>query len=990
MPRISSARLVDRQVEFAHLRTACVRASEGRGGIALLSGEAGIGKTRLVRELEGSARRDGLVVLRGDCVQLDGGELPYAPLSAALRDAPIKARAAAEAVPVEARTELARAFPELAAAPPSATPGEADRFSQRRLYEALLGLLGTLGREAAVVLVVEDLQWIDRSTRDFVRFLARNLRSERLAVVFTHRTGGPDEDRTLVAELQRLDCVTRIDLEPLSLAGVASQAEDILGVSAAADVVADVHRRSGGNPLYAEELLSAHRAGRWRDLPESLNDILLERVQGLPQEARHVVTFVAAIGRPTDCELLASACGVREPSLSAALRDAVDHHLLTYDAERLTFRFRHDVVREAVYGALLPGQRASMHAAIAGVLAGPATHATHATHAELAFHWRAAGRKAEALRASVQAGLLAQSAAAHAEAIGHFERALALWDAVERPDAGLPIDHVDLHGRASDLAKYTGDYGRAERLCRRGLALVRETRDPMRAALFWERLGRLQSGRSEEALTSYRRALELVGPDPSEVRARLLGAEAFALLGVGELRAAHRHADEALDLARKADATTEIVYAQMVLGLVVGHLGNSAEGERDLLAAVEIPAGRARSEDVLYGYLFLGEVQRLGGRLEAAQATMRAGARRSRELGMEGAFGPFMLLNAASDLYHLGRWADAAELVAAVADRPLESWAAIMLHRVAGLLRLADGDRGQATEELEAAQALLEDAPPEYKTEVYAALGELALWQGDLTAARNVLARGLAERSDHDRLYGPALFSVACRVEADAGQRARDLGDSDGVEHARAAAAALLDELERQLFAGAPPIASAHRAMCRAEVARAQAPEDPRPWAAAAAAWRSLSFPYLLLYARWRQAEAMLVGVERRSDAAELLRATIRDARELGSVLLLDELAALGRRARIYADDAPSRATSGPGQSLAAARGLTQRELDVLALVVEGLTNQQIAARLFISPRTAGVHVSHILEKLDVRTRTEAASVAHREDLLAAATSARD
>ena len=202
---------------------------------------------------------------------------------------------------------------------------------------------------------------------------------------------------------------------------MAAQLEGILGRPPEPALAAELHERCGGNPLFAEELLSAHRDPGGEKLPARLADALRVRLRRVPEPARRLLPYAAAIGRPAGASLLGAASGTDEPELSAALRDAVDHHLLVHDRERDAFTFRHDVVREAVYADLLPGERAPVHGAVAQAIG------DSGAHAELAVHWRAAGRREQALRASVAAGLEAGDARAFAEALRHLRAALELW-----------------------------------------------------------------------------------------------------------------------------------------------------------------------------------------------------------------------------------------------------------------------------------------------------------------------------------------------------------------------------------------------------------------------------------------------------------------------------------------------------------------------------------------------------------------------------------
>ena len=962
--RISSRRLVERRAELDALETALERAAAGEPAVVLLVGEAGIGKTRLVREVERRAREREAMVLRGDCLQLDGGELPYAPLATALRDAPAEAleQALGEIGP-QARAELARAFPQLGGAPPGS---EADRFAQARLYEGLVSLLGALGERAPVLLVVEDLHWVDRSTRDFVRFLVRGLRSERVAVVITYRTGELAADhpvREMLVDLQYHDRIALAELGPLGRDGVAAQLEGILGEAAGQELIEEVHERCGGNPLFAEELLSARMDAAAGELPARLTDALRVRLRRVSDPVRLLLPFAAAIGRPASAELLGAAAGVDESTLalSAALREAVDHHLLAHRSDG-TFAFRHDVVREAVYADLLGGERATVHAAVAGALG------AGGGRAELAFHWRTAGHETEALEASVAAGLEAAGARAFAEALRHLRYALEHWDEA----VALPLDRIELLGQASEIARHTGEHDQAVAWCEEALAALDGSDDAARTARFFERLGRLQAFAGDSGHGAFREALRVLPADDRAGRARLLGAEAYALWGVGRLEEAGARCEEALALAEAAEAPPEAAYARMVLGLVTAYAGDPERGEAHLREAIRTPALRERPDELLYAHLYLAEVLRLRGDFAQALAVTEEGERHARGLGMEASFGRFLALNAATDEFVLGRWAEAEARLAAIGDADLEPWNAIARAQVAGQLLLARGRLEEAGAELEAARTLCDTAPAECAPAVYSGLAELALWRDDHEGARELVRAGLEATAGGDLLYAPALHSMGARVEAEAARRAV----ASGRPRVAAAAAAreLLGELERLLGDGGPPSALAHRETCRAEAARAAGQGEHDAWTSAAAAWDAVGSPYAAAYARWRRAEAVLSGHGARGEATGELQAAHAEAARLEAALLRAEIEGLARRARIELGAAAVDAEAAPLQAL----GLTERELEVLALVGEGLTNRQIGEQLFISPKTAGLHVSHILSKLNVSNRTQAAEVAHR------------
>jgi ATP/maltotriose-dependent transcriptional regulator MalT len=695
------------------------------------------------------------------------------------------------------------------------------------------------------------------------------------------------------------------------------------------------------------------------------------RLRRVPEPARRLLPYAAAIGRPAPAALLGAASGTGEPELSAALRDAVDHHLLVHDRERDAFLFRHDVVREAVYADLLPGERAPVHGAVAAAIGG------EGAQAELAVHWRAAGEQERALRASVAAGLEAEDARAFDEALRHLRAALELWP--EAGDPGVGVDRIELLGHLSDLARHTGEHAQAVAWCEQALAHLDGSADAARAARFFERLGRLRSFEDDGGLTAYEEALRRLPQDDRAGRARLLAVAAFALWAQHRLDEARERAESALVNAQEAGAAGEAAYARTVLGLVVAYAGQPADGAEHLRTAIGELEGLGRPEDLLSAHIYLAEALRLLGDFEGALTVTGAGERHARRLGMQASFGRFFALNAAVDEFLLGRW-DAVEVrIADLAGVELEPWNAITRGRIAGELALARGRLEDAASELRDAEALCDGAPAEYVPAVYAGLAEVELWRGRATAAREVVRRGLDAMQGAalaEPLYSPALFAMGARAEAEVALAAR--AGSAEREQAAAGAARLAEQAE-ELAAGEGnlPSALAHAQAARAEAARAAGADSAELWQAVGRRWEALGMPFPAAYAAWRRVEAAVREGGAR-EAREPWRAAYARAEALGAELVLRELGELANRARIATGDARPAAEAQSAGSPLMALGLTTREAEVLELVGEGLTNRQIAERLFISPKTAGLHVSNILGKLRVANRTQAAEVAHR------------
>ena len=300
MLRVSGQRLVGRDGELRRLLDLLDDAAEGRRPThALISGDAGVGKTRLVSELAGRAAGRGFTVLSGRCAEL-GDSIPYLPLADALRAAttgPSPDQTLLDAI--AARPVLGRLLPDRGASPP---PADLPGLAQQQLFGAVLGMLAELAAQRPVLLVLEDLHWADRSTRDLLTFLSRVLHREKVAVVLTYRTDDLHRRhplRPVVAELLRLPGVTAIELAPL---GYADMADHLSALAEGPLDAATLHRivtRAEGNPYYGEELLAAGNCRGDRPgsvLPTGLAALLLARFEQVSDTAQQVLRAGAVAG----------------------------------------------------------------------------------------------------------------------------------------------------------------------------------------------------------------------------------------------------------------------------------------------------------------------------------------------------------------------------------------------------------------------------------------------------------------------------------------------------------------------------------------------------------------------------------------------------------------------------------------------------------------------------------------------------------------------
>ncbi len=979
--RVTSTRLIGRTTELAELEAALAEAADGRATFAFVAGESGVGKTRLVSELCHRARESGARMLWGECVELGEGELPYAPLVAALRPLARDHDPAIDDLPDAAHVELSALLPEVDVPSGVSRPDEVAGAAQRRLFEALLTLLDRLGREQPVLLLLEDIHWADSSTRSFLAFLARAMTTERVLTIVTYRSDEMHRRhplRPLLAEIERDARNRRIDLAPLTRPELAAQLADILDEAPDPGLVDRLYGRSEGNPLFAEELIAAGADGR-AALPPTLRDALMLRTERLPEAAQEVLRLLAVAQR-ADHALLADAGELDAPDLRVALREAAAGHLIVAGQDGL-YRFRHALLREVVHDDLLPGEHAELHLALARALERRAEAGGNGAwiSAGIAHHYRSAGDQPAALRASVHAAQAASRVHAHGEAAGLLERALEIWDRVPDAEALAGASHAEVLVRAAAAHRSNVDDHRRFELLKLAVKEIDEEREPERLArvLGEQASAQWSLGRGEDSRATLRRALALLPDEPTPERADLLGRRVGFLMLQGRYGEVKEAAEKALETARAVGAEQIRGPVLNRLGVSLFALGDEEGGKAAFEEALEI--ARATNQAVDAAFVCANY----------ADALHRAG--RSRE-GLERAItgmtdlppgsraAHWLALERAEIEFNLGEW-DAAEEHLPQRGRITGTTLANASIVRAGMM-LGRGATAAARPLLEeTARILTHSLEPQFLAGCGALRSELERRDGALDTARAVVEEAI-DRIEYCSEDGERLAEVArvgVGVEADAAERARDLGDEEAERGARlraemmdARVQAAAEDLDRV-------VTDAHAANSRAELSRAEGEPDPALFAAAAEAWSALERPYPAAIARLREAEARLRGGDRAA-TVEAARAAAGAARSLGSRWLLEEVEGLAARARLRLDS-DAAAEPEPAAADEAAFGLTPRELQVLALLAGGATNREIGAQLYMAEKTASVHVSRILSKLDVRSRTEAAAVAHRHGL---------
>jgi DNA-binding CsgD family transcriptional regulator/tetratricopeptide (TPR) repeat protein len=955
--RVASPDLVDRAAELTVLAAAWADAVAGEPRTVLLSGEAGIGKTRLIDDLAGHATTSGGLVARGACVQLGSGTLPFAPFRRAVSDlcAALGAETVREAVGDAASLGALLGEPAL----PAAAAG--DGTGGGGLFDVVARLLHNASQDRPVALIVEDLHWSDASTRDLVSYLCRALRGGRVLLVASLRTAPQLDPRVdeFLDELVRLPDVERLAVHRLSPDGVVRQMAGILGSPPDAGFAERVVRRSAGVPFLVEELTAAGDVGDG-EVPEGVRHLVLRRTRTLAPAASTVLRAVAAAGGPVDEHTIAAVCDLPERDLGGALRELVDSDLLVVDRGHGRYDVRHALLREALDEDLLPGEAAQLHERYALLLEDSGATDLRSV-VEAAQHWSMARRPDRAYPAALRAAAAARAVSAYGEELLLLERCLSLWSVLADPAAhGVP-DRAELLAAAGRAARLAGRYETSRELLEQARGQLSPLESALRVAqvLFEEALLLRSLGDAPGVEDAVRSLLDGLSPGPSPARAHALNA-------LVQLQLHHRRdmpallATVALATEAAAGAGEPLVAAHLEVthsGLVADDPARPGAAEALLASAWDVGVGL---DDVAVMLRVLEARSRLlvgRGRFREGVAAARQGLQLAAERGSSVLIVDYLLGTLCDGLLAVGKWDEATSVLeeALRVDRPnLERGG---LYARLAAVRCALGDLDGARTAAETARSRLADGSAEPALLVLFATvdAELALAEGRPTAAAETARRASAEHGDQVASFDVwRLLWVAAAASAAASRR----GGGDPPPWLVGAVTAQVARV------GGSPWAD----VLTAELAGG----DPDLWQSAVSACVEESVPALVRLHVLSRAGSALLSAGDRAQAARLLGEVVDSAERLGARGVLAAALDLTARTRLRVTGADKPGPVDPS----AASGLTPRELEVLRLVAAGRSNAAIAAALFISNKTVSVHVSHILDKLGVASRGEAAATA--------------
>ena len=957
----------------------------------LIGGEAGVGKTRLLGELAAQMSALDLSVVTGACVDVAAGTLPYAPFVEIVRGLHRAGRLAS--LPTPTAAELGRVVPELGSPDRDGTQG-----GQGRLFAAVRDALGVASATETppLLVVIEDLHWADATTLDLFTYLARSMQAEHVLIVATARLDTLPRRHPLlgiVAELARLPWLERLDLVRFDEREVAEQLTGILGKVPEPSLVREVFERSDGNAFYAEELL-ATGAAPGGPLPASLRDALAARLASLDEPTQQALRVAAVAGRVVSHELLLRVVDMPSAELTAALRNALEHRLLVDVVEPFPgYAFRHSLVREAAYDDLLAAERVAIHSAIADALERDESLSPGgrlARSGEIAFHAMAAGDLLRGLMASLRAADAAEAASAFAEAELHLDRIVEASSRVTDVEERIGMDRAELLARLARVAASAGHQARGAEVAHKAVDALPPGDVDRRIAILLDLFDyAAEAADIDAAERAVVEVTALLGGERSARGAHAEAADAQLQLHRGRSMAAASAASRAIEMARECGANRELAMALTALGQAQIQLGETNRSEASLAEAAglfdEVGDPRLRARWLRWR----GWARYMHGDFEASLQLERQALETARREGVDPRVGAILLDGTLENLVELGRWVEAAATAEQILARVSRSFEVVYTHMTLARMYAFQGRFKEAERE-------------EAQGSAIPAVGPHRIWQLEdaifLSYATARYADG-RERMDAAIAASPQpetdatlwwALVKAIGGEADRAEAARRRRRTEEVDEAVAAgrrfAGIFRASARRAIDAdGGSPAVAAACCTVEAEERRLSGVPDPELWAAAVAARAEVEQPWELAYTRYRHAEAILAAGGLAEAAVVPLRLAHEAAAALGAMPLNAAVEALASRARIELGTASAEVGSAAGRRTPAT--LTAREVSVLSLVAAGHTNREIGDRLFISEKTASVHVTHAMEKLGALSRYEAAATAERLGLLEPVTS---
>lgn len=956
--------LIGRNAELAVLVRTLGTARSGEPSIVIVSGEAGIGKTRLVEELVERAQTDGFLVATGRCSPVISTRLPYGPVVDLIADVLRQCPDLQGLVPPEAWQGVA---PLTGRAAPT-NPGTPDlNLASTRLFAGFAEVLAVESRRRPVLLVVEDIHWADPASVDLLAFAARKLRGSPIVLLLTNRPAGAPRRspvRSALAELRRLDITVDLQLDVLVDAAVA-ELLDVLP-----EPPGTLHREritalAEGIPFFALHLAARQDDGA---VPARLRDVLLSSIDELSEGERAVLILLTVMGDVEDDLLLAVASGMSPNDFTGHARALMERGIVLLRGGAIGFR--HALLREVMIEDTLPSERVLAHSRVADAMLSAGADRQLGRAGQVAHHLLECGRYPDAIRFAVRGARQAGAVWAFADSRNLYNAVRRLWPLVDAPEAAADVAHAEILREAAMVSRWCGDFDEATELLVEALRSAVLT--PGQRVLIEHSLGQVRWAAADMvgAIAAFRRAEVLIPPTTDDrLRSAVLAALAQGLMASGQARKAEMTAHTAAELAATVGADRERIHASITEAAARAQQGDVEAAIADL--RILLPQAR-RLDDlelVLRCYGNLTFALGITCRYEDLAAVAAEGVQVCRRYGPVLSLASSLMHNRVNALVTLGRWDEAVAVAQEALNERTNHQVALHLRLALAEVAIDRGDAPEADLQLTLAGDLAADDPGGCSA-ISVVRAQRALWVHDPSSAVTQISQALPVLQAQE-MELPLLEAcwLGLRGAADVAATTiplRRVGNTETGHHH------LLD-IARSASEGTDlPVASAMMLASQAEADRILGSDSADQWDTAARANATLQRPYARAYCLLRLAAVQLRGRARSAATASLMDA-LRTATELGARPLLAEVETLATISGLRLDVPPENNDS---PSFVSPHGLTARERQVLSLLRTGATNRVIGRTLFISERTASVHVSNVLAKLGAANRTEAARLA--------------